>query len=61
MTCNGKFKIARINPLDTASYRLAKYLAKNLSPLGQSTYTIKSTFNFMGKIKNKFGFRYGII
>ena len=39
--------------LDTASYRLAKYLAKNLPPLEQSTYTIKSTSNFMGKIKNE--------
>ena len=39
--------------LDTASYRLAKCLAKNLPPLEQSTYTIKSTSNFMGKIKNE--------
>ena len=28
-------------------------MAQNLSPLGQSTYTIKSTFGLMGKIKNE--------
>ena len=39
--------------IGTASYHLAKYLAHNLSPLGQSTYTIKSTLDLMGKIKNE--------
>ena len=40
-----------VSNIDITRYRLAKCLAQNLSPLGQSTYTIKSTFNFMGKIK----------
>ena len=39
--------------IGTASYHLAKYLAHNLSPLGQSTYTIKSMLDLMGKIKNE--------
>ena len=39
--------------IGTAIYHLAKYLAHNLSPLGQSTYTIKSTLDLMGKIKNE--------
>ena len=39
--------------IGTASYHLAKYLAHNLSPLGQSTYTIKSTLDLLGKIKNE--------
>ena len=47
----------RIVPtIGTERYHLAKYLAKNVSPLGQSTYTINtiiSTFDVMGKIKNK--------
>ena len=42
-----------VSNIDITRYRLAKCLAQNLSPLGQSTYTIKSTFNFMGKIKKK--------
>ena len=42
--------------IGTERYHLAKYLAKNVSPLGQSAYTINtitSTFDVMGKIKNK--------
>ena len=39
--------------IGTARYPLAKYLAQNLSPLGQSTYTIKSNFDILGKIKNE--------
>ena len=42
-----------VSNIGTASYHLAKYLAQNLSPLGQSTYTIKSTLDLMGKIKNE--------
>ena len=42
-----------VSNIGTASYRLAKYLAHNLSPSGQSTYAIKSTFDLMGKIKNE--------
>ena len=42
-----------VSNIGTASYHLAKYLAHNLSPLGQSTYTIKSTLDLMGKIKNE--------
>ena len=54
---NGTIEDLPIRPLvsniGTASYHLAKYLAQNLSPLGQSTYSIKSTFDLMGKIKNE--------
>ena len=42
-----------VSNIGTVSYRLAKYLAHYLFPLGQSTYTIKSTFDLMGKIKNE--------
>ena len=42
-----------VSNIDTASYRLAKYLVQNLSPLGQSTYSITSTFDLTGKIKNE--------
>ena len=38
--------------IGTKSYQLAKYLAKLLSPLAQSNYTINSTKDFMIKIKN---------
>ena len=39
--------------IGTASYQLAKYLAKRLSPLAQSNYTINSTKDLMIKIKNE--------
>ena len=42
-----------VSNIGTASYCLAKYLVQNLSPLRQSSYTIKGTFDFIGKIKNK--------
>ena len=35
----------------TATYQLAKYLAKLLAPLSQSQYTVKSTKDFVHKIK----------
>ena len=46
------FKVI-VSNICTASYRLAKYLANNLSPLGEPTYIIKSTFDLRGKIKNE--------
>ena len=42
-----------ISNIGTASYQLAKYLAKLLSPLAQSNYTINSTKDLMIKIKNE--------
>ena len=42
-----------ISNIGTASYQLAKYLAKLLSPLAQSNYTINSTKDVMIKIKNQ--------
>ena len=42
-----------VSNIGTVSYRLPKYLAQILSPLEQSTYTIKSTFDLMGKIKTE--------
>ena len=39
--------------IDTASYQQAKYLAKLLSPLAQSNFTINSTKDLMIKIKNE--------
>ena len=54
---NGTIKELPIRPtvsnIGTASYHLAKYLVKNLSLLGQSTYTIKSIFDLMAKIKSE--------
>ena len=42
-----------ISNIGTASYRLAKYLTKLLSPLAQSNYTIYSTKDLIIKIKNE--------
>ena len=39
--------------IGTASYQLAKYLAKRLSPLAQSNYTINSANDLMIKVKNE--------
>ena len=36
----------------TTTYQLAKYLARLLSPLAKSEYTVTSTKNFIEKIKN---------
>ena len=38
--------------IEIATYQLAKYLAKLLSPLSLSQYTIKSTKDFIQKIHN---------
>ena len=40
-----------VSNTSTASYPLGKYLAQNLSPLGQSSYTIKRAFDLMGTIR----------
>ena len=40
-----------ISNIDTATYRLAKHLAKLLSPLSTSKYTVKSTKDFIEKFK----------
>ena len=40
-----------ISNIDTATYRLAKHLAKLLSPLITSEYTVKSTKDFIGKLR----------
>ena len=37
----------------TATYELAKYLAKLLSPLSKSGYTVQSPIEFMDQIKTK--------
>ena len=42
-----------ISNVGTASYRLAKYLAKLLSPLSRSQYTVNSTKEFINMIKNE--------
>ena len=42
-----------ISNIGTKRYQLAKYLAKLLSPVAQSNYTINSTKDFMIKIKNE--------
>ena len=41
-----------VSNIGTATYQLAKYLAKLLSPLSQSQYTVKSTKDFTDKIRN---------
>ena len=43
---------AIVSNIGTATYQLAKYLTKLLSPLSQSQYTINSTKDFMQKIHN---------
>ena len=54
---NGTIQDLPIRPIvsniGTASYRLPKYLTQTLSPSGKSTYSIKSTFDLMGKMKNE--------
>ena len=42
-----------ISNIGTANYQLVQYLAKLLSPLAQSNYTINSTKDLMIKIKNE--------
>ena len=42
-----------ISNINTASYQLAKYLAKLLSPLSTSGYTVKSTSDFITHIKGQ--------
>ena len=41
-----------VSNMGTATYQLAKYLAKLLSPLSQSQYTVKSTKDLIQKIHN---------
>ena len=41
-----------ISNIGTSTYQLAKYLAKLLSPLVNSEYTVTSTRDFIEKIKN---------
>ena len=41
-----------ISNLGTATYQLAKYLAKLMSPLAQSDYTVTSTDNFINRVRN---------
>ena len=43
---------AIVSNIGTATYELSKYLAKLLSPLSQSQYTINSIKDFMQKIHN---------
>ena len=42
-----------ISNINTASYQVAKYLAKLLSPLSMSEYTVKSTSDFSSHIKGQ--------
>ena len=42
-----------ISNINTASYQLVKYLAKLLSPLSMSEYTVKSTSDFITHIKGQ--------
>ena len=42
-----------ISNVGTASYQLAKYLAKLLSPLSKSQYTVNSTKEFIDMIKKE--------
>ena len=41
-----------VSNIGTATYQLAKYLAKLLPPLSQSQYTVKSIKDFIQKIHN---------
>ena len=42
-----------VSHIGTATYNLAKYLGKLLSPLSQSEYTIKDTKQFVEQIRTK--------
>ena len=42
-----------VSNMNTASYNLTKYLSKLLAPLRESEYIIKSTKDFIGKVKAK--------
>ena len=42
-----------ISNIGTATYHTAKYLAKLLAPLSESKYTVKSTTDFIDKLKNE--------
>ena len=42
-----------ISNINTSTYNLSKYLAKLLTPLRESQYSIKSAKDFMSKIKNE--------
>ena len=42
-----------ISNIGTATYHLAKFLAQLLKPLGESEYTIKSTKDFVKKVKKE--------
>ena len=42
-----------VSNIGTASYHVAKYLAKVLSPFAYSEYTIRSTIDLMNKVKNE--------
>ena len=42
-----------VSNIGTATYNLSKYLAKLLSPLSQSEYTIKNTKQFIEQIRMK--------
>ena len=54
---NGNIHYLPIRPIvsniNTATYNLAKYLTKLLAPLRESEYIIKSTKDFIGKVKSK--------
>ena len=41
-----------VSKIGTASYHLAKYLAKVLSPLSKSEYTVNNTTDFLKSIRN---------
>ena len=41
-----------VSNIGTATHQLAKYLAKRMSPLSQSQYTVKSTKDFIEEIQN---------
>ena len=42
-----------VSNLNTATYQLARYLAKILSPLNHSQYTVKSSNKFVNAIKQQ--------
>ena len=42
-----------VSNINTATYNLAKYLTKLLAPFRESEYIIKSTKDFIGKVKSK--------
>ena len=53
MTLSKSYRYALLSNLNTATYQLARYLAKTLSPLSHLQYTIEGSDKFVNMIKQQ--------